>query len=78
MVACNYCSPGYKWSVVPEKAKEDLVHLITVLMPQEKAVCMIFSWACRHFLDPCSETQEVSCVELFPVGFECFEFVSDI
>ncbi|CAG9766886.1 unnamed protein product [Ceutorhynchus assimilis] len=51
--------PCYKWPVVPEKAKEDLIHLITVLLPQEKAVCLIFSWACRYFPDPCTDSQEI-------------------
>ncbi|XP_050296471.1 uncharacterized protein LOC126736248 isoform X2 [Anthonomus grandis grandis] len=56
----NQTIPGDRWPVVPEKAKEDLIHLITVLLPQEKAVCMIFSWACRYFPDPCSnESQEI-------------------
>ncbi|XP_066137388.1 uncharacterized protein THADA isoform X2 [Euwallacea fornicatus] len=55
----NQTFPGYKWPVVPEKAKEDLIHLITVLMPQEKAVCLIFSWACRYFPEPSTDTQEI-------------------
>lgn len=55
----NQTISGHKWPVVPEKAKEDLIHLITVLLPQEKAVCLIFSWACRYFPDPCCEPQEI-------------------
>lgn len=55
----NQTISGHRWPVVPEKAKEDLIHLLTVLLPQEKAVCLIFSWACRYFPDPNCEQHEI-------------------
>ncbi|XP_076259481.1 thyroid adenoma-associated protein homolog isoform X2 [Rhynchophorus ferrugineus] len=55
----NKTISGHRWPVVPEKAKEDLIQLMTVLLPQEKAVCLIFSWACRYFPDPSSEPSEI-------------------
>ncbi|KAL1490921.1 hypothetical protein ABEB36_011593 [Hypothenemus hampei] len=55
----NVTIPEHRWSVIPDKAKEDLIYLMTVLLPQEKAVSLIFSWACRYFNDPGVEGQEI-------------------
>ncbi|XP_060526229.1 uncharacterized protein LOC132701926 isoform X3 [Cylas formicarius] len=55
----NQTISGQRWPVVPEKAKEDLIYLATVLLPQDKAVCLIFSWACRYFPDPSNEAFEI-------------------
>ncbi|XP_030763962.1 thyroid adenoma-associated protein homolog isoform X2 [Sitophilus oryzae] len=55
----NQTISGHRWPVVPEKAKEDLIHLMTVLLPRRKAVCLIFSWACRYFPDPSCEPSEI-------------------
>ncbi|XP_048524151.1 uncharacterized protein LOC109543125 isoform X1 [Dendroctonus ponderosae] len=51
--------PGFEWPVSPEKAREDLVNLMTVFLPQEQAVCQIFSWACRYFPDYYAESCEI-------------------
>ncbi|KAJ8917148.1 hypothetical protein NQ315_012640 [Exocentrus adspersus] len=45
---------GYRWPVVPEKAREDLLNLIYMTLPKDKAICFLFSWMCRHFPGPAS------------------------
>ncbi|KAJ8947048.1 hypothetical protein NQ318_019941 [Aromia moschata] len=48
-----------RWPVIPEKAREDLLHLSTKIMPKDSAVCFLFSWACRHFPDVSNDASEV-------------------
>ncbi|KAJ8976953.1 hypothetical protein NQ317_010150 [Molorchus minor] len=50
---------GHKWPLIPEKTKEDLLTLGSIVLPKEGAICFIFSWACRHFPDSSTDTSEV-------------------
>ncbi|KAJ8945809.1 hypothetical protein NQ314_009031 [Rhamnusium bicolor] len=52
-------SSGYRWPVVPEKAKEDLLNLGSIILQKDRAICFIFSWACRHFPDSSNDASEI-------------------
>ncbi|CAG9856965.1 unnamed protein product [Phyllotreta striolata] len=43
--------PGQRWMIIPEKAREDLLTLASIILPKDKAICFLFSWCCRHFPD---------------------------
>ncbi|XP_023011741.2 thyroid adenoma-associated protein homolog [Leptinotarsa decemlineata] len=45
--------------IVPEKAREDLLTLATIILQKERAICFLFSWACRHFPDSSNNASEV-------------------
>ncbi|KAG5896481.1 hypothetical protein JTB14_005862 [Gonioctena quinquepunctata] len=50
---------GQRWPIMPEKAREDLLTLASIILQKDRAICFLFSWACRHFPDSSNDASEV-------------------
>ncbi|XP_057665069.1 thyroid adenoma-associated protein homolog isoform X1 [Diorhabda carinulata] len=62
--ATKQTKSGQRWAVIPEKAREDLLTLSSLILPRERAICFLFGWSCRYFPDPLdNETSEVQLFE---------------